>query len=154
MGCFWNLHLHCLNNCRYHLFRSRWLQLIPIWQNSERLLQGSELHRPPSSRSWYYSTWFRAAELHNNCICVHCHRWAWPHCPSSPQCKYQLLCVGQTTHKVFLCWLSCLLWLVTQQTFCTADPQSCIWDLQIPISLPANPLKTIQIGENTEVLHL
>lgn len=94
MGCFWNLRLHCLNNCRYHLFRSRRLQLIPIWQNSERLLQGSELHRPPSSRSWYYSTWFRAAELHNNCICVRCHEWAWLHCPSSPQCKYQLLCVG------------------------------------------------------------
>lgn len=40
-------------------------QLMSICQNL-RLLRCCELHSPSSSSSWYHSTWFRAAELHNN----------------------------------------------------------------------------------------
>lgn len=126
---------------------------MAIWQNLEALLQGCGLHSLSSSASWYYSTWFRAAELHNNCFCVLSHGWAWLHCPSSPQCKYQLLCLGSLLGSGYSQTIPLLtvLFAMTCHSWplCRSGPQSCTWGLQMPTSLPPNPLKTIQ-NTNTQ----
>lgn len=145
---FWNLHLRCLNNCRYHLLRSCRHQLMSVWQNLEGLLQDCGLHSPSSPTSWYYSTLFKAAELHNNWFCVLSHGWAQLHCPGSPQCKYQLLCLGSLLRSGYsqtiplltaLFAMTCHSWPLRR-----SSPQSHMWDLQMPIFLAPNPLKTIR----------
>lgn len=76
------------------------VSLAELW-----LLWCCELHSPSSSSSWYHSTWFRAAELPNNCL----HPLPWMGMAALSQFTsvqiVWVLCSGQTTQKLILCWL-------------------------------------------------